>query len=94
MRFAIWSILLFALLMSVLYWSDFQGFFIVLTGSRAFIPYSTLALFSASAYCSVRFFHQSYTTKKRSILGLLMALPIFIWLAWRLIKLATRSYPT
>jgi hypothetical protein len=94
MRFAIWSILLFTLLMAFLYYDPVLYYLLGWIGSRAFVPYVTLAMFGASAYCSVRFLHQSYTTKNRSTLGLLMALPIFIWLAWWLIKLVTRSYLT
>lgn len=91
MRFAIWSVLLFALLMAFLYYDPVLYYLLGWIGSRAFVPYVTLALFSASAYCSVRFFHHSYTAKKLNAMGLLMSLPIFIWLAWWLIKLVVSS---
>lgn len=87
MRFAIWSMVFFALLMAFLYYDPVLYHLILWIGSRAFVPYVSTALVSASVYFSLKFFHYQVRNKELSFIGMAMALPIFIWLTWWLIRL-------
>ena len=89
-KFAFLSILFFSLLMAFLYYDPLLYYLFLWIGNRAFVPYVSMTLIAASVYFSLRFFYHQFRSKEFSFMGLVMALPIFIWMSWWLIRLISR----
>ncbi len=86
-KHGMFSVLVLVTLILFLFWDPVQSCLLGWLGTRAFIPYVTVALLVSSLYFSVRSLVDLRASRQYLLARLLLALPVWVFVAYWMVRI-------